>query len=86
MPRPDEPARGARGPRAQRGRRGPRDKGPGANRERLAKLFDHLDVDKDIIGPIHSRGEWTHCNDIDFFIVSFLVFFFLFQLVSIRRN
>jgi len=26
---------------------------------------DHFDVDKDIIGPVHGRKEWFHCNDID---------------------
>jgi hypothetical protein len=29
---------------------------------------DHLDFDKDIIGPIHGRGEWTHYNDVHFFM------------------
>jgi hypothetical protein len=29
---------------------------------------DHLDVDKDIIGPVHNRDEWTHFNDIHFFL------------------
>lgn len=25
----------------------------------------HLDVDKDPIGPIHTRQEWMHCNNVD---------------------
>jgi hypothetical protein len=29
---------------------------------------DHLDVDQDIIGPVHTREEWTHYNDVHFFL------------------
>lgn len=30
--------------------------------------IDHLNVDEDIIGLIHVRNEWTHCNDVYFFL------------------
>lgn len=26
---------------------------------------DHFDVDIDIIGPVHTRKEWFHCNNVD---------------------
>ena len=30
--------------------------------------IDHLDFDKDIIGPVHAREEWSHFNGIHFFV------------------